>query len=438
MATYTGDEESSCNNHILAGEPLPEALMVDVLARLNIKTLYKFKCVSKSWNHLISRNAAFHLLHREKSLLRPMYFHLVGVKDTLSFTWIDLADDDNCIVMRSDFPRPPYNMVCHPPVCCDLFCFATNWDIYLCNPSIRQVQMLPKPISMDCGPSKFCVDHVIGFGYVSAKGEYSVVNLTRRIDQDYYLHPEVVPEVVGEVLADMCTFRPNDRAIRSGTETKLAFQFHCGRPSWRVTKHPCPRWVKRDGGFVVGGNMYWQIAYNNIEFDQYSSLFYGYIRRENELILCLDIENEEFGIIAPPPGWATDIESMLNNHVWVNLLDIKDTLCVTDVSIMVETSVLEIWALREAVRNEAVRSDGDSRIWVKDYCIKMDIPLPTLQIYQRLILQKSSSDGDIVMVSPLPDKLYIFNVEKGCLVKELNGKVSAWSRGFCWESFLSL
>ncbi|CAI9114655.1 OLC1v1015424C1 [Oldenlandia corymbosa var. corymbosa] len=140
----------------------------------------------------------------------------------------------------------------------------------------------------------------------------------------------------------------------------------------------------------------------------------------------------------PPPGLESEPEEM--NDARINLVDIKGTLCVTDVRSMIETSVLEIWALTES-RNEVDNNNGRG-IWVKQYNLRMEIPLPDPEgVGTPLVFQKSSSKGDVVILSPVSDMYYIFDVEEGRLVREItvvSGKRTLTTLGFRWQSFLTL
>ncbi|CAI9092799.1 OLC1v1028132C1 [Oldenlandia corymbosa var. corymbosa] len=405
------------------GEALPGELMVEILSRIKIKNLSRLKCVSKSWNRLISQDASFHMMHREKSIHKSHFLNLVHWADnpddeanpTLGFAYADMEDEGTVFRVNSVFSLPCLLMASFPPVCCDLFCFATGWNVYVCNPTMKDVHVLPKSPSTH-GPSNFVVDHVIGFGYVVSRKEYVVVNMTRKIivpnQKDDHQQQQ---RATGEISTEMYIFGPQS--------TDPA------RSRWRITKHESPRWVKHAGGFVVGENMYWLITNNDIIGYEDYSLFDNFIRRGNELVLCMDIKSEKFDIIPPPPGWEIETDNMKDD--WIRLVDIKGTLCVTDWSVLMKDSVLEFWALKGGPRD----------CWVKEISIDMEIGFPGVELNSRVMFFKSSKEGDIVMCSSVPNKFYIFNVDKGRLVRVTDGffdEDSTLLLGFCWESFYTL
>ncbi|CAI9092857.1 OLC1v1028199C1 [Oldenlandia corymbosa var. corymbosa] len=260
--------------------------------------------------------------HREIALLKNQFLRFIDLAPVdwldMSFTHAHIVDGHTVINYKLTMPDSG-RMFCIPNACHDMVCFATGSDICLCNPITTQVRILPISISMD-EPSNPVVDQMLGFGYIVSKRQYVAVNLTRRVsiqDEDGYIDYSG-----GEVLCEIFTFRAN--------QINDAIAGLC----WRASKNSCPRWVGHaESGFVVGSTMCWLIedGGTNFVYEETGHLFLkDYARRDNELILGLDFETEKFEIIHPPPGWETNTGKLWD--VWINLVDIKGTLCVTDVS----------------------------------------------------------------------------------------------------------
>jgi F-box interacting protein len=86
---------------------IPDDLVIEILSLLKVKPLMKMKCVSKSWNTLIS-DPKFVKMHRNRSSRNSQYF-LVSKKDVITdysfvpFSISHLMENDSI-----DLPNDPY------------------------------------------------------------------------------------------------------------------------------------------------------------------------------------------------------------------------------------------------------------------------------------------------------------------------------------------
>ncbi|KAI9128637.1 hypothetical protein K1719_000120 [Acacia pycnantha] len=153
---------------------LPEEVILEILLRLPVESLLRFRGISKSWLSLIS-NPHFADLHFQRSAvhnLRIVYFYS---PETLSskFQSLDLnasLHDDTALVSLR-FPRslPHYGL--HIMGCCRGFLFLElDYDsqLVIWNPSTR----VCKNITRIC--SKLSA-FLYGFGYDSSTGDYLIV-----------------------------------------------------------------------------------------------------------------------------------------------------------------------------------------------------------------------------------------------------------------------
>ncbi|CAN1237689.1 F-box only protein 8 [Linum grandiflorum] len=131
---------------------LPLDIVIDILSRLPVKTLIRFKCVSKHWNELISRSPYLihmHLIRNQQSA------------NNIRCTYRDRSNDDDgirTVVLSSDDPLLVY---CdhHPVVSSsgDLGVLLLRWkdrmpschqsesEYALWNPATRQLKHLFRP-----------------------------------------------------------------------------------------------------------------------------------------------------------------------------------------------------------------------------------------------------------------------------------------------------
>ncbi|PRQ52368.1 putative F-box domain, galactose oxidase/kelch, beta-propeller, F-box associated interaction [Rosa chinensis] len=170
---------------VLSGTgPCPEsfdAIIIEILSWLPVKSLLRFRCVCKAWRALISQsyfikkhlirteiNASFKLLVKESFVFRSIEYQAL----------FNCLSDDGTIPHRElDFPEinlPMFEFLymriigaCNGLICLLLDCETST--IMLWNPCTRDSQVLPQPpiIHRDL--------RFFGFGYDSTTDDYKVV-----------------------------------------------------------------------------------------------------------------------------------------------------------------------------------------------------------------------------------------------------------------------
>lgn len=175
---------------------LPDDLVIEILARLPVKSLLRFLSVSKSWKSLISSPnfVSSHLVcaaHRNhKVLVRrcPNHHHGPASDRTVSYklcrdnaTLDKIADIDFPFACQNDF----FTMIgCVDGLVCLSDDFHTHTDtLFLWNPVLRRSLALPPPSIAASGTV------VLGFG--TASSDYKVVRIVYRNSdlQDSSSHP---------------------------------------------------------------------------------------------------------------------------------------------------------------------------------------------------------------------------------------------------------
>ncbi|XP_043693196.1 F-box protein CPR1-like [Telopea speciosissima] len=173
---------------------LPEDIIVEILSRLPVKSLLRFKCVCKPWCALII-NPTFIKMHLNRSLARNNYENnLIFVSDNLysfdslhSFD-LDVASEQQLLVTL-DHHQPDF-LECSSRIwgsCNGLLCIADDIDfpVFFWNPSTRRHHKIPNtPIEIsDCSHD---FEFVYGFGYDPITDDYKLVRIALS-EYDYFI-----------------------------------------------------------------------------------------------------------------------------------------------------------------------------------------------------------------------------------------------------------
>ncbi|XP_050251454.1 F-box/kelch-repeat protein At3g06240-like isoform X3 [Quercus robur] len=163
----------------LSSERLPHDVVFDILSRLAVKSLMRFRCVSKSWNSIITDPIFItkHLnLNKAKSLSNNNGFLLYSDYEEDGPKWKDLgtavcnSDRTFTEISRFQIPFPAVNIV---GFCNGMFCLDSYMDgvIYLWNPSIKTFKSLSPPHDM------YTYGRTLGFAYHSQNNDYKILRI---------------------------------------------------------------------------------------------------------------------------------------------------------------------------------------------------------------------------------------------------------------------
>ncbi|CAI9096093.1 OLC1v1032165C2 [Oldenlandia corymbosa var. corymbosa] len=310
-------------------EELPFNLTLDVdivseiLARLDVKTLYRLKCVSKEFHCLIS-DPVFVNTHRLQSMRNIKFLCTTSrvSRDEYSsiLSFYSVSRQSHELRKLSSF-----TLICSHicPITCDLVCFASYQGICLYNPSTREICALPKPAT-SLSYSR------LGFGYSAHVRQYKVVHL---FPNSYARGKRSKTEGDAKNKGMQCEiFTLSDNSNISSS-------------SWKPSR--CPRRVY-PRTISCEGRIYWLIDH------KVSLRTLRSTGGTEELILSFDIANDTFSILPRPAGW--ELETYKKSLVFMVL---DGSLCITDKKRMQDTSVLDIWMLKE------------NCFWTKVYSIKL-------------------------------------------------------------------
>ncbi|XP_030970042.1 F-box/kelch-repeat protein At3g23880-like [Quercus lobata] len=167
---------------------LPHDIVLNILARLPVKSVLRFRCVSKTWYSSIATPnfISNHLIYHKNNNNNNNLAYLINIPSTIAYPPnipSFIGGYDHAFDRISEYPIPFAFLVsyalsagsCNGLVC--LYQFRdnpTNVDsIYLWNPSIRKVKRLPDSIY------SFTHFHRVSteLAYQSETNDYKVVNI---------------------------------------------------------------------------------------------------------------------------------------------------------------------------------------------------------------------------------------------------------------------
>ncbi|XP_068642587.1 putative F-box/kelch-repeat protein At1g12870 [Aristolochia californica] len=162
--------------------PVPDEILVQVLIRLPVKSLLRFKCVCRAWRTLISEPffVEFHL--RQQSLIDPQILLLSCAGEVGELCLESLADEGGRLNRK--LSAVPVESILTPS-CNGLILIHRDYSqcIYVFNVASRKLLTLP-----DCSPSL----HVnLGLGYEFPARKYKVVRLFYNREGDAHLQCEI-------------------------------------------------------------------------------------------------------------------------------------------------------------------------------------------------------------------------------------------------------
>ncbi|KAI3971283.1 hypothetical protein MKW92_042233 [Papaver armeniacum] len=268
----------------------PEEIIVNILSRLPVKSVSRFKCVSKGWCKLI-RNPKFiktHLKHATDSnqialMLRDCYLYSMDFDSSSSFLLNDATE------VSYPFKTPSWGVELFG-TSNGLVCISPDEDVFcIFNPCTGEYNKLPT--TEITFPEKFTFVHKMsyGFGYDSRIDDYKMIRVVNFADED-----------------DSCEVRV----------------YTLGNDSWKSLGFiPYHLSYGRAPGMLANEAIHW-IA-NPIESDR-------------KVILAFDISSETFQEVPQPES--------LSEKFHVSVCSFEGLLCLMANNFQVH---MDIWVMKE-------------------------------------------------------------------------------------------
>lgn len=270
---------------------LPRDLLIEILSRLPVKDLCKLRCVSKSWNDLLSRDIEFISRHIEWSKKNPLLLvrryisdgtgDLNNSKITMELTSIDMHGDVTD-QFKKEIDGPVHTFIS----CGPLTLLCCMYSLYVCNPTIHQLVRVPYRSNARL--------YNVGFGYLPKSNEYKIVHMFNHSN-------------FGKMGCEIFSFRIGEN-VSSGYWTTIG---DCPFSAWTDESPVC-----------VNGIIYWALSS-------------GW---KHKSILSLDLERAEFSSISYPIHES-------KKYSFLEYIAFMGTLSVVGFS--AEESTMDIWMMKD-------------------------------------------------------------------------------------------
>ncbi|XP_017978242.1 PREDICTED: F-box/kelch-repeat protein At3g06240 [Theobroma cacao] len=313
---------------------LPGDLTIEILSRLPVKSLLRFRCVHKTWLCPL-KSSYFIAEHLQNPNNKDHAFVFVKYTNASGMSRFKLLTHDTLEVsLDLGLPFPRWDTVvgsCNGLVCLYIDHHFPRTKILLYNPAVRVHKIIPE--STLPGPESRSVGHVLlGFGYDSVNNDYKVV---RVVSLDCHKEGKLVSSVKAEV-------------------------YTLGMNSWReVEIPPGVNFGLYEPQVFLNGAIHWL---GMVEKN----------RNAIKVVVSFDVSTEMFNLI-PLPVFAL-------REIWPMWIDVyKNSLCVVKTA---EGTCYEIWVMKEY---------GVQESWIRLHAIQLSPSHPPwllgLGMNGKLVLQ---------------------------------------------------
>lgn len=275
--------------------PVPEDVLRKILSRLPVKSLIRFRCVSKTWCAL-TKKPDFIYLHVNQSIKTNSNTTII-VRQGYSVDPDSLTNP-----MELDSPLKPYYGI-FPNIlgsCNGLVCLSRLKTHVLWNPSTRKHIKLPSP-GFEFSKGSYSYLYIVyGFGYDHVNHDYKLVRMEQYYGKDVYSLASIV-KVYSQKLA-----------------------------SWRrITDFPYYLCYNGSHGVFVGGALHW-IVCRKLELDS------------EKFIAAFDLGTEQYGLVPLP--------EYLDKGVYMHVEVLGETLCLicNFLSIKVDMWVMKDYGVKNS------------------------------------------------------------------------------------------
>ncbi|XP_059654766.1 putative F-box protein At3g16210 [Cornus florida] len=163
---------------------IPDELVMEILGRLPVRTLLRFRCVCKSWCSLISSEnfVTFWFNQTKRSvnnmnnlLLKHYTLHDKPHKQEHFSLHLDDESFTEYPLNKGSRPVARFDHLTVVGSCNGMVCVAEDHTLYLWNPSVRKFVVLPRPLKILHNKLYYVL--ALGLGFDSTTNDYKVVRI---------------------------------------------------------------------------------------------------------------------------------------------------------------------------------------------------------------------------------------------------------------------
>ncbi|XP_042488420.1 uncharacterized protein LOC122068613 [Macadamia integrifolia] len=323
---------------------VPEDLLIKVFSWLPMKSLLRFKCLSKRWLDVISNDSYFIHLRSQHSKSKdskpPLLFYSScippGVEDSMIILLQSSTDMEGRLLDKFEFNKMdfPLRRPLMLPTRFDLVCFISKNQLHVCNPSTHELITLPPLV---CNYNDIFEFHgSFGFGYVESTDEYKIVHLIPPFLEKRYGYGADLPMQCTQcAVFTLGMTEGSTSSYGSPWAWKII-----GNSPYNVEHLQCPAFVD--------GVLHWLI-----DRKHHPELMTDI----EQTILAFNLESEEFGLV-PRPRDCSDLAG-----IDLQMVELRGLLCLSCVD--EGDRKMDIWMLKNYC------NETRTFTWVKEYSIDL-------------------------------------------------------------------
>ncbi|KAL6515490.1 hypothetical protein OROHE_018524 [Orobanche hederae] len=325
---------------------LPEHLIEEILVKLPVDSLSRFRCVCKSWYDLIKssdfveRHLLKHHYNSNDNINDEECILILRGRENRCLSYLSFHSYETLSLVSSQLLQIPmfdYFTVNFCGPCNGLICISNEETIVLCNPAIRECNVVPRPFSVS--PQWRINISALGLGFDPTTNDYKVVAM----------------------------FRFSQYSGGEGYYDKAGI-YNLGTNSWREIEyeHKYPHVPDH----VVNGTLF-NGAFHWIVWS---------VEEQNHSILSFDFSTEQFGCLELPIDYLDQdgfMSLMVLNKEYLALFAWSERDAFSerdqfvDVWVMREYSVPESWK-KHLVAGPIRGLYNPLPLWKKNECILID------------------------------------------------------------------
>ena len=294
--------------------------MVEIMWRLPVKSLLRFKCVCKNWYSLIQSFTFIndHYNH-PNNRTRLLVHYLQKEYHTSQFTLFSDETLTNTIAEDIVNPLTRRNVCFHNIMGPVNGLFLVNYgQLALWNPATTEFRQLPLPTS-DVPPIDSVFGFSFGFGFDPLTGDFKVV-----------------------------------RIPYSGNDRLLVQLYSLGSDSWRRINSASLVHILRNGGF------FWRRGWDNM----YLNGAYYWLSLTRPTIILFDMRREVFREIQTPPSFRKELSTNYNQDCQLLLYNNSIALLETRYANAILLDSIHVWYLM---------IKGEEYCWTKHSIVRLPL-----------------------------------------------------------------